>query len=336
MLRLLQRIVDWLWGQWVSLRRGWQALFIGACAVAFTGVSVASYRAYSYMEHDPRFCTSCHLMEDAYNRFRRSAHSRITCHDCHKATRAEQLHQLTSVIFENPSEVEKHANVPDARCAACHVEGDPARWRQIAATAGHRIHLESADSALRGIQCVTCHSANVHEFAPVSRTCGMAGCHTTATIQLGAMSQVELHCTTCHNFLAAAPGLAVDSLGRPLTPHARQCLTCHQMRERLVELDIGRDPHRGVCGDCHNPHTQRTAQEISCATARCHVDWRQVSFHAGVPHAEQCTRCHEPHSWRVEGDNCIRCHRGILNEWRRARVIGAIAPDSGGAAAELL
>lgn len=323
MLGLLQRILNWLWSQWAALGRAWQATFIAATAVALAGFSVASYQAYSYVEHDNDFCTTCHLMQDAYARFQRSAHSEIGCHDCHKAGMVERTGMLVASVVENPQDVERHANVPNERCEACHVSGDPARWRQVAATAGHRVHLESADSALRNIQCVTCHSVNLHEFASVDRTCGQAGCHTDATIKLGAMSQVELHCTTCHNFMAEAPGLAVDSLGRPLTPHARQCLGCHEMRQRMAELDIGRDPHRGVCGDCHNPHTQRTAREISCATSQCHSDWRQVSFHVGIPHPEQCSRCHEPHSWRVEGENCIRCHQGILNEWRRGRVIGA-------------
>lgn len=326
MLGLLQRIVNWLWDHWVALGRGWQALLIGAVAIAFTGVSVASYRAYSYVEHDNDFCTTCHLMQDAYNRFQRSAHSEIGCHDCHKAGMVERTGMLVAAVVENPQDVERHAHVPNERCESCHVNGDPARWRQIAATAGHRVHLESQDSSLQGLQCIDCHSVNLHEFASVDRTCGKSGCHTNNTIKLGAMSQVELHCTTCHNFMVEAPGLALDSLGRPLTPHARQCLGCHEMRERMAELDIGRDPHRGVCGDCHNPHTQQTAREVSCATASCHNNWRQVSFHIGVPHPEQCSRCHEPHSWRVEGENCVRCHQSILNEWRRGRVIGAGEP----------
>jgi hypothetical protein len=326
-LRLLNRLLQEVRTRWVGLGRRWQLVLLGAAVVAFSGVSVASYRAYSYVEHDNDFCTTCHLMQDAYARFQRSAHSDISCKACHKATPGERLTMLTAAVVEDPTDVRVHAHVPNARCEACHVQGDSTRWRQIAATAGHRIHLESRDTTLRDLECVTCHSANLHEFASVDQTCGRAGCHVQqARIRLGAMAQVEIHCTTCHNFMADVRGLAVDSLGRPLTPHARQCLGCHQMRERMAELDIGRDPHRGVCGDCHNPHEQTTARAITCASASCHVGWEQVSFHVGVPHPDRCTRCHEPHSWRVEGENCIRCHQSILDEWRRGRVIGAGPP----------
>jgi hypothetical protein len=125
------------------------------------------------------------------------------------------------------------------------------------------------------------------------------------------MRDAELHCTTCHNYLAEASGIAVDSLGRPLTPRAQQCLRCHAMQERLQNLELGLDPHRGVCGDCHNPHTQTQAQAVSCTSSTCHQGWRAVSFHIGVAHPERCTTCHLPHSWRVEGANCIRCHADV-------------------------
>src|SRR5512146_1489021 len=150
MLGLLQRISAWLWDQWAGLGKRWQLLFIGSCAVAFSGVTVASYKTYEYTEHSNSFCTSCHLMNDAYSRFARSAHSKIECHDCHKATRAEQIHQLYATVVQRPREITAHAKVPNEVCAACHVRGDSSRWRQIAQTAGHRIHLESKDSSLRG------------------------------------------------------------------------------------------------------------------------------------------------------------------------------------------
>jgi hypothetical protein len=162
------------------------------------------------------------------------------------------------------------------------------------------------------MRCVECHGVSLHEFAPVDRTCLQKGCHDANTIRLGRMGQLtELHCTTCHNFLAAAPGLAVDSLGKPLTPRAVQCLSCHAMQAQIQGLDIARDPHGGVCGYCHNPHTQTKPQDVTCTNAGCHATWRQVSFHVGVPHPERCTTCHEPHSWRVEGRNCVRCHADI-------------------------
>ncbi|HVO35116.1 MAG TPA: hypothetical protein VMT21_06090, partial [Gemmatimonadales bacterium] len=190
---------------------------------------------------------------------------------------------------------------------------------------------------LAGMRCVECHGVSLHEFAPVDRTCLQKGCHDANTIRLGKMGQLtELHCTTCHNFLASAPGLAVDSLGQPLTPRAVQCLSCHVMQAKIKGLDIAHDPHGGVCGDCHNPHTQTKPQDVTCTNAGCHATWRQVSFHVGVPHPERCTTCHEPHSWSVNGKNCVRCHADITRQAPTRGRRAALLPTAGSSRSSLL
>ena len=68
-----------------------------------------------------------------------------------------------------------HADVPNRTCAECHIEGDPERWRVIANSVGHRVHLESSE--LDGLQCVECHATSIHEFAPIDQTCAQSGCH---------------------------------------------------------------------------------------------------------------------------------------------------------------
>ena len=41
-------------------------------------------------------------------------------------------------ILQNPDELSVHAEVPNEKCADCHVEGDPEKWAIVAASAGHR------------------------------------------------------------------------------------------------------------------------------------------------------------------------------------------------------
>ncbi len=325
LLELARSLGRWLLGRWARLGTGWRVALVAVGSVALVAGSVAGYKGYNYVEHDNRFCTTCHLMDDAVSRFNLSAHKTIECHDCHYSSRVSQAWQLYATIFRRPTEVEKHAAVPNRYCEDCHVRGDSARWRIIAATAGHRIHLESRDSTLRGLQCVTCHTRSLHDFVSADSTCGLAGCHADTRIQLGKMASLEIYCATCHNFMAEAPRVAFDSLDRPLTPQTRQCLTCHEMRERLGEMEVADDPHRGTCGDCHNPHTQTTSRQIDCASAACHAGWRDVSFHRGVPRPEDCTSCHLPHSWKVEGQNCTRCHQGVLRERPTRRAAAAAA-----------
>jgi hypothetical protein len=306
--------------EWVLTRLGrlglrWRIALAVVFTVALVGASLAGYRQWHYMQHDNRFCTTCHLMVDPFQRFSRSVHATLECHNCHEGRLPEQLHQLWLTVVERPRAIGRHARVPNGVCAKCHITGDSTRWKIIAATAGHRIHLESKSARLEGMRCVECHGVSLHEFTPVDRTCLQSGCHAKNTIHLGKMAQLtDLHCTTCHNFLAEAPGVAVDSLGQPLTPRAAQCLSCHGMRGKITGPDLARDPHHGVCGDCHNPHTQTSPQDVSCTNAGCHANWRTVSFHVGVPHPDRCTTCHQPHSWRVDGKNCIRCHANIPRE----------------------
>ena len=311
----MTRYYEWVLKAWRRLTPAWRIGLAAGVTLVVAGTSVAGYRQWHYMQHDNRFCTSCHLMVDPFQRFSRSAHAKLECHNCHEGRIPEQLHQLWLTAVANPTSIGRHARVPNEVCARCHVTGDSTKWKIIAATAGHRIHLESKDPRLKGMRCVECHGVSLHEFASVDQTCGRSGCHDHNAIHLGKMGELsELHCTTCHNFLAEARTFAVDSLGKPLTPAAAQCLSCHAMQQRLQRMDVGRDPHNGVCGDCHNPHTQTKPQDVSCTSAGCHAGWQRVSFHVGVPHPDRCTTCHQPHSWRVEGENCTRCHANIPRE----------------------
>ncbi len=321
----MARYYVWVLDRWWRLALRWRIAIVGAFTALVVSASVAGYRQWNYMQHDNRFCTTCHLMVDPFQRFSRSVHAKLECHNCHEGRVPEQLHQLWLTVVERPNAIGRHARVPNQVCARCHISGDSTRWKIIAATAGHRVHLESRDPRLKAMRCVECHGVSLHEFAPVDRTCLQSGCHDQNTIHLGRMARLtDLHCTTCHNFLAEAPGVAVDSLGQPLTPRAAQCLSCHAMQGKITGLDVARDPHQGVCGDCHNPHTQSSPQDVSCTNAGCHGNWRSVSFHVGVPHPDRCTTCHQPHNWRVDGANCVRCHANIPRETPTRRVAATI------------
>ncbi len=295
---------------------------MAAAVIGLGAASLSGYRVYHYMMHDNEFCLSCHLMTDAYERFQRSAHNEVSCHSCHPAG-LSTVWQLYSTVFLSPTEVRKHAHVSNRTCESCHsLEREGETWERVQRTAGHRVHLESRDSSLRDLKCVDCHSVDVHEFNPTNRTCMKAGCHADAQVKLGRMGSLDIYCTTCHSFQVETPHLAFDSLGGALSPKARDCFACHEMRRALGDMEFTHDPHRGECGMCHNPHTQRQGVEAAqtCTGAGCHVtDWQDSPFHTGVPAPQECVRCHIPHSWKVEGENCMRCHRHIMQPTPPAR-----------------
>lgn len=306
--------------RWIATRRRQVQLALGT-ALALCVVVAAAFGAvsYHYIEHNNAFCTGCHVMAAPFQRFAGSKHDSLECHACHQQSMVASLRQVYLWVADRPQEIGPHAKVPTPVCAHCHEQGDAKeRWQRIASTAGHRTHLQSDSSALRGVQCVTCHGYQVHRFVPVDSTCAQAGCHVNVQIKLAKMrDQTDLHCVICHQFTSDVPALATyDSARGTLVPGMKQCLGCHAMQAVLAEFDPAKDPHRGQCGDCHNPHTQTSPAEaaLTCTSAKCHADWRSDPFHIGTNHqavSEKCTLCHEPHHAKVDPSDCVGCHAAV-------------------------
>jgi hypothetical protein len=301
------------------------ALLAGAVLIAAGVGGAFAYRSYEYVEHDNRFCLSCHLMVQPYEAFAQSAHRGLGCKACHQPTFTERGQMALSQVLVGPEEIGAHAAVPNSVCAACHIEGDPERWRIISRSAGHRVHLESADPALQGLMCVECHSSSIHEFAATSRTCGQSGCHEDTGIGLGGMGGFTIHCVTCHDFTQPVPDSLPVRLARGrLQPGREECLTCHAMREILADLPAD-EPHDRVCGACHNPHAQESPRqaEETCASAGCHERADTLTpLHRGLAAGvlEGCLNCHVAHRFRAEGEDCLGCHQDIFV--RPARRLG--------------
>ena len=307
--------------------RGIQVALGVLALVLVAGVGTMGAAAWNYTQHSNDFCVGCHVMNPAFARVSHdeNKHAELSCHDCHQQPLSASVRQLYLWVKERPQEIGEHAKVPNQVCAGCHVTADTARWQRVAATAGHRVHLESDSSALKDLRCVTCHGVEVHRFKPVTETCGQSGCHKTGetNIVLGKMAeQTVRHCTSCHAFTADVPALATtDSARGTLVPGRTECLGCHAMRRVLADFDAGKDPHSGKCGMCHNPHVQKTpaAAAGSCATSGCHANWRDVAFHVGASHRDasrQCLTCHLPHASRVDASGCQGCHQSVRERGR--------------------
>ena len=313
------------WERAASLPTPWK---VGVTALLLASMGAAGlymYRTYDYVQHDNQFCMSCHLMADPYERFARSAHRDLSCKACHQPTFAARTQMALEQIVERPDTLATHAEVPNERCAECHIEGDPEQWRLIRNTAGHQVHLESEEPELQGLQCVECHSTSLHEFAPTNRTCGQAGCHEGTRVTLGAMGDLTIHCVACHQFTEPVQAERVasdqgpEAVG-PLTPVREDCLGCHQMRRMLADLPAD-EPHDAQCGVCHNPHEQEVPAEAAatCTDSGCHSRVDTISnFHHQRPgiRLDDCAQCHRAHQFRVDEENCLGCHEDIFERER--------------------
>ncbi|MEJ2539232.1 MAG: hypothetical protein P8188_04575 [Gemmatimonadota bacterium] len=284
----------------------------------FVAGSVMAYRTYDYIEHDNDFCMSCHLMAEPYELFAESAHRDLGCKACHKPSFAGRSQMALTQVLESPDTIAAHAEVPNEKCASCHIDGNPEDWVLVANSAGHRVHFESEDPELDGLLCVQCHSSSLHQFAATDETCAQSGCHTDVEVKLGRMGDLTIHCAACHGFNAVVEeGSELEVAQAAVAPGADECLSCHVMRT-LVDMPPD-EPHEKVCSTCHNPHEQETPQEAveTCATVGCHNDVRELSpFHRGLDHTdvEDCSTCHVAHDWKADGDNCLSCHQDIYDD----------------------
>lgn len=293
-------------------------LLIGALIVVGTGTgSYYAYKTYDYIEHDNEFCFSCHLMQEPYELFAQSAHRGLGCKACHQPNMIERSSMGVTAIVENPDSIAVHSDVPNDLCADCHIQGDPEQWTLVANSAGHRVHLESQDSTLQGLQCVECHSSSLHQFTAADETCAQSGCHTDSDVQLGAMGDLTIHCAACHEFSAPVPDVDQAGALAALAPDEDTCLSCHAMRQLVAMPDP--DPHENACAVCHNPHEQATPAEAAqtCASSECHTEPVDLSpFHQGLEDevVADCMYCHQAHDFDVDGENCMACHTGIMDD----------------------
>jgi len=289
--------------------------------ILFLIFAVTGWKVRDHVQNNPRFCTNCHLMTGPFSKWETSPHREVNCHTCHPGSMTANLHQLWYQVTEQPKEVRKHADVEPKVCASCHLSNDR-RWKQVAASAGHRVHVER-----QKITCVRCHSPSVHVFQPMTGIC--QSCHKEIKVKVGGME--HFHCLNCHDYKGRQASLL---------PTREACLACHRTPGGKGIADGGPGVRRpappdhepgGVhgnipCGECHLPHGQVARLEGKAAgsqprlrvtTAKitrecrdCHATaWEQTLASTSAGHQE-CASCHAPHQDRTKARaTCDTCHK---------------------------
>ncbi|MFQ6087586.1 MAG: hypothetical protein ACE5K0_01610, partial [Candidatus Methanofastidiosia archaeon] len=241
---------------------------------------------YQYVFQDPKFCNTCHLMNDPWEIWQESEHNKVTCHRCHEQSLAEDIKSMVYYIFFRPEMVMRESIVKNEKCEQCHVNRN-LQWIQIAETVGHKVHYVENE-----INCVDCHSISLHELTPPEDIC--MKCHRDTVMDIPGMG--SLHCTTCHNYLSTEE--------ESLEPDRKDCLTCHEKMVKAVgPFPKGLAPMKYVCSNCHIPHKSKAP--VKCTL--CH-DVSERGYHSITAH-KTCVYCHKPHTWIVEGRvTCEACH----------------------------
>ncbi len=323
-----------IWAWWLSRTRAAQVAMATAIIVIGSAGLFSGLYGYNYMMHENDFCQSCHVMDAPWNRFQATAHKNLQCHACHRQPMYVSSIELFWWVLERRMTIPPHDKVPTAVCSECHMRaGTDSARTLITLTAGHALHFKSDSSALKKIECTSCHGRDFHQFKPTSFSCTQSGCHFNQKVSLGEMSSKGfMHCTSCHDFKGRIPpGTTPKQAKLALIPRAMDCGSCHGMSDKIRSFDLAADPHKGNCGMCHDVHKQEEPKAAfkTCATAQCHSSADTLTaFHRGLGnHAiDQCGACHQAHSWKVKGTNCLACHKNINQDRPAVRRTSAV-PD---------
>jgi hypothetical protein len=239
---------------------------------------VLAVRYYNYIQKNPDFCNSCHLMEEAYKAWKQSGHSSMVCQDCHHLGLIEQNRLLVTFVFTTERKrPEPHGiETPWKTCTKCHWDEAAQGSISVSKQTGHARHIFTEKLA-----CKDCHIRTVHNFRPDKDAC--LRCHKDWKIHGIGMENVS--CMTCHPFSPKKQGEFI--------PDRERCLSCHRKSSKSgfpEKVPMA----RLNCYECHKPHTRIRPADGDCL--RCHT--REVLARKTVHQtSKHCTACHAPHRW---------------------------------------
>ncbi|MCP4263099.1 MAG: hypothetical protein GY774_37155 [Planctomycetes bacterium] len=274
---------------------------IGSVALGAYGVKITGH---------PKFCSSCHNMEEYYTSWGHSSHKDVACVDCHAkpgmagtvAAKAQGMVQLVQFIAGSYG-TKPHGDISSSSCqqVGCHEEiaddskpimlYDKIKFR-------HDKHLNEHPNG-KSLNCVSCHGQTVEgQHISVSKTT----------------------CLTCHFYGRGDKQIATG-----------ECLTCHVVPEEPVTFvdepfshqDFITDKRDVTCVHCHSQVTQGSGIVSRARCMACHLEEHgtvedQEEFH--LIHVSEghfdCLNCHEEikHGERpmeeqlLTSSTCTTCH----------------------------
>lgn len=258
-------------------------------AVAVLG-GIAGYRYYRHTQDDPEFCTSCHMMGDAFTEWRKGKHRDIVCQSCHQLNMLEQNQILIAYVFRGTETKfsETHGRKkPWVNCRKCHMDEASQGSVTMRKSYGHARHV-----FMQKIDCKVCHKNTLHNFLPNETAC--QNCHADKGVH--GIGMEAFSCLKCHSFSEKAASMVPQD----------RCIKCHG------RIDSNSPMSGLLCHQCHRPHGKVKQTSESCM-ATCHRNETAVGQHGlHMKKGLGCLDCHKPHTWTVGKEKslslCSRCH----------------------------
>lgn len=290
--------------------------------MSVTIMGYVGYRINDYFENDPKSCNACHVHDDANKVWAQSVHHNVNCHECHHASKKDQMVQMYRFAFLGQKSVTpRHGEIIVAWkvCYSCHWEKNE-KFPTAKNINNSRLHARHV--FMEKLECVNCHGYRIHQFNAEPRFC--VKCHKDKEVHGTGME--ELACLNCHTDRTS-----------DLKPGRKKCLFCHgseKVRAELIadgtldvthyqpeektirratKIVIPNDaPMQFSCYECHKPHKNARPDWGNCES--CHPNIKTTGKHGlhidGM--GMKCKQCHKPHIWRISPEqakkDCVKCH----------------------------
>ncbi len=278
----------------------------------------------------PRFCTSCHYMDEYYDSWSHSSHADVACVECHYEPglksellgKGDGLIQLIKYLSHSYSN-RPHGIISNKSCMRSGCHDDIADVGKMLLYDGkirfrHDSHLSDHPRG-QDLNCVSCHGQMVQ------------GSHIAVTPST---------CITCHFY------------GREENPVAiGDCLSCHAVLDETVMIGNEVFDHPAFladkatvdCAHCHSQVTQGTGEvsEVRCNT--CHLGPHEPIEdleHFHLVHAQvkqfDCLQCHDkirhgvhPRDQQMlfSAADCAACHTGERHTIQKRIYAGTALPE---------
>jgi hypothetical protein len=268
--------------------RHFAALVVLMFVVSAAGIAIG-IKYTRYIQKNPDYCNSCHLMRGVYSEWASSDHKSVACQECHKLTVFEQDTLLIKHIIYGKTKIEENhgKKLPWESCSGCHWEQKTQGKEENVKSYGHFRH--------DFLECFDCHSFVGHNFPSDPNAC--ARCHRGKKVHGAGMER--LLCVDCHIF-----SLREGTERNRVIPTRQRCLGCHAKVQEV--FPTGSPMSKLECFACHDPHGEIKPKDSICTG--CHKDLTDKGHVVHVNAA--CSSCHKAHTWKVQDlkATCSSCH----------------------------
>ena len=262
------------------------------------------------MTNSPSFCSSCHEMAPEYSTYTASAHSQISCVQCHIKPGVVNMltHKMKSVkevilsLYDGCQiKLSKHEEeaVSNQNCLQCHSTN-----RLV--TASNDLKVDHKKHIDEGIPCITCHSGVVHAKM-AARELNVGDDRANWTNSKNAQKMIEEKylrpnmgtCIDCHDKVNKGEKPWKDAAYNvPANPEEKG-------KENSTEKTSPKETQQVILEGI-NSNTSKLKVSMACNS--CHQDMGIPKDHqtadftnnhttAAVDHLDQCLNCHQDSKW---------------------------------------